>query len=305
MNEKVRRILPIFLSIVSSAGVIGTAILVAKETPKASKEIEEAKKEKNSKKVAKAILKNYGPSIAVGAATITSIVAGTIIGKKTEASLTATTIMLDRTYRKYKGKVKEVLGVEKEAEINKEIAKDDYKKKEEELNSYENSDGTKLYHEEHIGFFRAKPELLERALNLTNERIQSTYDDIKYGMRTNMYASLKTFLDDAKAKVIDKKEIDDLSFDYGWSYDYLDEAWGGNKFVHMILTPEGDENGVVKYINVTFDKDPIYGVESMIPKDLYGYNLNDINDGFRLDFDDGFNEEAYVKKINHKGEENE
>lgn len=292
MNPKVERSLPVVLSLLGSIGVIGTAVLVAKETPKAMEELQKAKESKDKKKMVMSVVKNYGPSIAVGTATISSIIAGTIISKKTEASLTATTIMLDRVYRKYKNKVVDTLGLDVHKKITSEIAEDDYK----DVKNTKKDDGKITYWQENVGFFRTSPAQLEKAVNLTNERIQSTSDEVEFtGMSTFMYASLRSFLHDAKAELLNEHEIDDVTYDYGWSCDYMNEVYD-NRFVHIKTEPIYDENGEIKYVKVTFDKDPIFGIINSVKNHCYGYSIKDIEKAEQFEeYDDGFDESHYVK----------
>ena len=76
----------------------------------------------------KAFFKGYYPALIAGGITISSIIAGTIISKKIEISLAATALALDATLRKYKGKVKELLGDKGSEIISESIFKDDQKK---------------------------------------------------------------------------------------------------------------------------------------------------------------------------------
>lgn len=78
------------------------------------------------------MLKVYYPSILVGTATCASMVAGAIIGKKTEASLTATALLLDSGYRKYKSKAKYILG-DKAKDIEKAVREELFEENKSEL----------------------------------------------------------------------------------------------------------------------------------------------------------------------------
>ena len=262
MNPKIQKSLPIILSITSVVGVVATGVLIAKETEKHIDELREAKSDK--KRYIRILLKSYAPAIVVGSATIASVTAGTIIGKKTEASLSATCFMLDGALRRYKGKAKDVLG-KKAEEIEKTIA-DDLIQNNESKNNYKDEDGYRRYYEEHVGEFLAKPEDFQAAITKMNERI----------LTGECYCSLKLFLEDMHAKMCDSN-IDKVSYDYGWTSEYLREVYldeGFTCFVHANTETCADENGEIKYVKVTFDKEPIFGVSEA---KLYGgYNAKEI-----------------------------
>lgn len=278
MNRNVQRSLPIFLSILGSAGVIATAILVGLEAEKANKNIKEAKNNKDTKGVIISFIKGYYPALIIGSATISSIIAGTIISKKIEVSLTATALMLDTSLRRYKEKLKEVFG-DRADSIFDSIIKDDYTKLSKE--DKETSQGELLYGEEHIGFFKTTPSNLEYALGLTNEKIIS-----KRG-----WSSLREFLADCNAKIVPNSEIDDVSYDYGWYLDYLNGIYINDSvqssFLHITKEPVYDENGEFHYYIIRFDKDPVFGVTPENISRLGGYraaNLEIYEDSIRDDF---------------------
>lgn len=260
MNTKVKKTLPIMLSILAAGGVVGSNILTAKETVKNKEAMDEALKTKDKKVIVKTFIKSYKWSLLSGAATIASIVSGTIISKKVEASLSATVIMLDGALRKYKGKAKELLGDEVN-KITKSIAIDDAKKmdiKQAPVNT--NKRKKILYHEEHIGFFYAYPESLDKAMAITNEKILTSYEG-KERITTDHWASLRTFLEDCNADIPEEgnQHIDEISYDYGWTAEYVSSVYGGNDiFVHLKKTPIKDEESGLEFIEIEFDKDPVY-----------------------------------------------
>lgn len=259
MNSKTQKALPIVLSVFASLGVVGTSILSAIETVKAKPKLDKAKETGNKKVLVKEFIKDYKWTLLAGSATVASIVSGTIISKRIEASLSATVIMLDTALRKYKNKAEQVLG-DKAKEITKQIAEDDYnalKNKNKDVSPRKRS--KVLYHEEHIGFFYAFPESLDKAEAITNEKIITSYCG-KEKTPTDHWASLRTFLDDCNAELVDDPEnpIDSISFDYGWSIEYVKTCWGEDDiFIHLKRNVVTDENGNVKYIEVSFDKEPV------------------------------------------------
>ena len=284
MNNNVRKAAPVVLSILASAGVIVTSILVAKEAESANKKIREAKEKNDKKEVAKAFIKGYYPAIIAGTATISSIVVGTIISKRTEMSLTATALVLDTTLRKYKDKLKEVFG-DKANIIGESISKDDYKKELErnEKKIKELQSGEFLYYEEHIGFFKARPENIESAVLSLNEEIV---------VKKGCYC-LREFVKDSGAKLTGDSPIDDVSFGYGWYREYLsevsiqmDDYSEFNAFIHIKRKPFYDANGELVYYKLTFDIDPVLDVEKQNAiargEDYEGYNAGDIDEFERI-----------------------
>lgn len=296
MNEKFQKTMPVILSITGSLGVIATSALASYETYKNYDKIKDVYSKKNKKEILKESLKVFWPVMVAGGATIASIVSSTIISKKYEASLTATALMLDGAYRKYKGKVQKVLGSEEAKKITKAIAKDDYKKEKKNISSNV-KDGETLYWEEHIGYFSAKPEDFAKATMISTERIMGVDNYGENGIHTDCWTSFRVFLEDAHATIINNEGIDDISYDYGWHFDYLNEAYFGNMFLHYTKEPVYDEEtGVLLYYIVTFDKDPVFAAKRDSRVLSGGYDVNQI-DEFINEEDDAFKSycEADVK----------
>lgn len=118
------------LTCVGAAGVVATAVMAAKETPKALTLLENAKEEKGEDltkwekvKVAGPV---YIPSIITGAATIACIFGSNVISKRQQATLMSAYALLDNSYKEYKKKTEELYGEEAGVHIREEIAKDKY-----------------------------------------------------------------------------------------------------------------------------------------------------------------------------------
>lgn len=148
-------------------------------------------------------MKSYWPTILVGAATIGSITAGTILSKKAEASLSAAVIMLERGYNKYQGKVKSIFGKSAHENILKEIADDETKK----LNlptSIKNTNQV-LFYNTYIGHFYATKEDLTRAILNMNMRLNSAYSNKIVSDSEKGVCTLKQFVEEANAHILDKE----------------------------------------------------------------------------------------------------
>lgn len=136
------------LTCIGAVGVVITAVLAAKGTPKAMKAIEDAADEKVSYgeltkfEIVKAAAPAYVPAVVSGVATIGCLFGANILNKHQQASLTSAYALLDTSYKKYKGKVKELYGQATDDNIVKEVAKDTY---EEEAEAREIPKGKALF----------------------------------------------------------------------------------------------------------------------------------------------------------------
>lgn len=272
MNNKVFKVLPIVLSIVGSIGVIGTSILVAKETPDVNKKLEENKDAKKLDKL-KIVIKGYAPAIAVGTATIASITTSTIISKKVEASLSATCMMLNRGYNKYKDKVKEVFGIDGKNKISKLLAEDEL---EEKNIPTEIPDNKQMYFNEFIGWFSADPFKVERALSNMNMRINSANSLDLYPKEEERYCTLKQFVDESEAEIYDKEVYEDYK-EFGWSLAYLSDCWE-DSWLFSSQRHEKTEDGI-NYIMLEFMTcGPIKNPETGYYFDTYEPEKGESND---------------------------
>lgn len=123
----VEKNLPTILSFVASAGVVGTAVLVGKETLKASQLLDQAKNEDEEltkMEILKVVVPVYIPAIIVGVSTVACIMGSNSINQKRQASLAGALTMLEAMHNEYREKVKEQLGSEAEKQIRDAIAKE-------------------------------------------------------------------------------------------------------------------------------------------------------------------------------------
>ena len=120
MNIKTQRYLSLGLSALNVAGAIGMFVSLTKEAPKAQIQLKSLPKDAKKSTKLKTFIKNYKMSLIFTGVTITSGIGSKVISNKTEASLIVTVGMLDASLRKYKGKIKETLGVEADKDIIRE-----------------------------------------------------------------------------------------------------------------------------------------------------------------------------------------
>lgn len=118
------------LTCLGGAGVIGTAVMAAKATPKALRSIEQAEAEKGEELTKLEVIKvagpAYVPTIIMGAATITCIFGANSLNKRKQAALMSAYALLDNSYKEFKAKTDELYGDEAIGKIQTEIAKDKY-----------------------------------------------------------------------------------------------------------------------------------------------------------------------------------
>lgn len=114
------------LTCVGAIGVVVTAVMTAKATPKATRLLELAEEEKGedltkleSIKVAGPV---YIPATVVGAATISCIFGANVLNKRQQAALASAYALVDSSYKEYKQKLKELYGEETHNEIVNAIA---------------------------------------------------------------------------------------------------------------------------------------------------------------------------------------
>ena len=104
----IKRNTPTLLTCLGAAGVVATAVLAVKETPKALNLLENSEKEKGEEltrlekvKIASPI---YIPSVITGMATIACIFGSNIISKSQQATLMSAYALLDNAYKEYRKK---------------------------------------------------------------------------------------------------------------------------------------------------------------------------------------------------------
>ena len=133
-------------------GVFSTAVMAAKNTPKALEVLEE----KDNYKVEKygyhltrfekvlAMAPAYIPAILMGTATAGCILGANHVNKQNQASLVAAYTYLHSEYDCYKRKVKEIFGEEGEKKVREELEKDKYLHE-----TYGCVDDTRLFYDEY------------------------------------------------------------------------------------------------------------------------------------------------------------
>jgi hypothetical protein len=116
------------LTSVGAIGVVATAVMAAKATPKALELVKEATDEKGEEltkmEVFQVAAPAYIPSVVVGASTIACIFGANVLNHRHQASLASAYALVDSAYKDYRNKVKELYGSETDRNIRAAIAKD-------------------------------------------------------------------------------------------------------------------------------------------------------------------------------------
>lgn len=130
VQEFIKRNASTILTCVGAVGVVATAVVTAKETPKALSLLEEAKNEKGEEltkwEKVKIAGPAYIPAVITGAATIACVFGSNVISRHQQATLMSAYALLDNSYKEYKKKVDEVYGEDAGKHIREEIARDKY-----------------------------------------------------------------------------------------------------------------------------------------------------------------------------------
>lgn len=212
---------------VGAAGVVVTAVMAAKATPKAMSLIEEAEIEKGEElsKWEKVSIGGpaYIPTVMIGAATMGCIFGANILNKRSQAALMSAYALLDTTHKEYKNKVAELYGEDANSEITREIAKDYY---DEEEYKDEYDDGKQLFYETFSKqYFRATNETVLRAEYEVNRLIQE-----EGGLSLNVYFRMLGLEEEEYGEYL------------GWSGGQLMEAYWSSwvHFTHEKVEMEDD-----------------------------------------------------------------
>lgn len=161
------------LTCVGAAGVIGTAVMAVKETPKAIKLIEEKEKKKGDKLTKFEIVKTAGPvyisSVVICASTIACIFGANILNKHQQAALASAYALLNSSFTEYKNKTKEIFGDDANSKIMSKIVKDKYEEKD-----IPEEDGKQLFFDSFsLRFFRSTMEEVIDAEKFINKTLMT------------------------------------------------------------------------------------------------------------------------------------
>ena len=132
MNAKLffKRNASTILTCVGGIGVVATAVVAVKDTPKAMQIIEKAKEEKGEDLTTAEKIKVAGPAYipatAIGISTLARRFGAAALSKRSQASLISAYALLDNSDKEYKKKVEELYGEGADERVKGEIARDKY-----------------------------------------------------------------------------------------------------------------------------------------------------------------------------------
>lgn len=138
------------LTCIGGAGVITTAVLAVKATPKALALLDNAQEEKGDKLTKFEAIQVAGPAyiptVLVGVSTIACIFGSNALNQRQQASLMSAYALLDSSYKEYKSKVVDLYGEEADLRVREDIAKNKYTGDEK-----SSDNGTVLFYDEFSG----------------------------------------------------------------------------------------------------------------------------------------------------------
>ena len=172
------------LTCAGSVGVVATAVVAVKDTPKAMQIIDQAEEAKGESLTVVEKIKYAGPvyipAILIGASTLACIFGAHSLNKRQQASLMSAYALLYNSYKEYKKKVDEVYGEGADARIKGEIAKDKYYQEDIHV-----EDEKQLFYD----YFS------ERYFESTMEEVMQAEYDLNRTLHTRDYAYLNDYYD--------------------------------------------------------------------------------------------------------------
>lgn len=130
IGRSLKKASPTILTCIGAAGVVATAVLAVKATPKADSLIKADSRRNHDGdpyaatklEAVKSCWKCYIPAAATGVATIICIFGANTLNKKQQASLASAYALVNRSYSDYKHKLKELYGEDAHKKIMESIA---------------------------------------------------------------------------------------------------------------------------------------------------------------------------------------
>ena len=236
---------PTMLTAAGGIGVVTTAVISAKATPKAVVLLEKAKEEKGEDLTKLEIVSTAGPiyipAIMTGVTTLACIFGANLLNKRQQAALMSAYAFLDNSYKEYKKKVEEMLSEEQIKEIKTEIAKDHYD------GNVKPSGEALLFYDMFSGrYFESTMYIVQQAEYRINRHLH---------MRD--YAYLNEFYDELGLEPIDD------GFKLGWSADGCMARYWQNWIDfdhHTTQLDDGSEDGIECHI-ITMQQEPFIDFE--------------------------------------------
>lgn len=233
------------LTCAGGVGVVATAVLTAKATPKAMRLLQEAKEAKgddltNLEKVQAAGVA-YIPPLLVGVSTIACIFGANALTKRQQASLMSAYALLDSSYKEYRKKVEDIYGEGADENVKNEIAKEKYKNEKVPVDN-----GFELFYDEFSGrFFRS-----------TLAKVQSAQYEINRDLTMRDWATINDFYDYLDIPYVDGGDT------IGWSTAQNEQAYW-QTWVDFSNLKMVDDDGLEYYI-VRMYQEPTLDFEDFV-----------------------------------------
>jgi hypothetical protein len=169
----------VILTATACAGVLTTAILAVKATPRALKLYDNLMNDKTVDgritkwTIVKACYKPYLPAVATGAATIACIVGSNHISTRRNAALAGVYSLTETAFKEYKEKVVETIGKNKELKVRDDISADAIKNNPVGQNEVIiTGKGQVLCYDKLSGrYFKSDIEAIRKAVNVMNREL--------------------------------------------------------------------------------------------------------------------------------------
>lgn len=173
---------PEILTGVGIAGMISTAVIAVRATPKALKLIEEAEYAKGMTseivdltpiETVKAAWKPYVPAVITGAFSVACLIGATSVNSSRNAALATAYKLSEKAFAEYKGKVIETLGEKKEKVVTEKVHQERVEKNPVTTSSViVTGKGKTLCYEYYSGrYFESDIEEIRKAVNTINRRM--------------------------------------------------------------------------------------------------------------------------------------
>lgn len=172
---------------VGLGGMVTSAIMAVRATPRALDLLEDKKDEVYSdnltaKETIQAAWRPYVPAVTLGALSAACIIGGTISGSRRNAALASVYAISESTLKEYQRKTVEIVGEEKAREIEKEVVKARVKERPVIIDQNDSEyitntgEGNTLFYDSLSGrYFRSSTNAVDRAINNINKSMLSEH----------------------------------------------------------------------------------------------------------------------------------
>ena len=127
LQKMLRRNSSTILTCIGAVGVVVTAVMAVRATPKALKLLEEATDEKGEELTTLEVIKTaapvYIPPVIVGASTLACLFGANVLSQKSQASLASAYALLDNYHKEYRKTLIKLHGEEADIEVRNEMAR--------------------------------------------------------------------------------------------------------------------------------------------------------------------------------------